>query len=63
MDQTIQVEKIQVFDGAGRLRWTGLNQVPSVRCRLLLEVPTLVSIPAALADRLKDTNVVNDTPV
>ena len=37
--------------------------MPSVRCRLLLEVPTLVSIPAALADRLEDTNVVDDTPV
>ena len=40
-----------------------IPMVPSVRCRLLLEVTTLVSIPAALADRLEDTNVVDDTPV
>ena len=34
-----------------------------MRCRLLPEVPVLASIPAALADRLEDINVADETAV
>ena len=34
-----------------------------VRCRLLPEVSAPTSIPAALADRLEETKVVEDTAV
>ena len=34
-----------------------------MHCRLLPEVPVLASIPAALADRLEDINVTDETAV